>query len=331
MNKSHVMVLLLSSSLVFAQQELRTENYEKYPTTQSVRGKKQQSSKDGLLVAEGIMSYPGYGTTTKHFVIGQSGIAQSISTKVSKEEGTLLVSFMVNFSNVDASKELILLDLKVLTSAYKGNSFVQLAVKNQGSQFAMSLIDSKNPENRANPVNGFTYNEDHLVVLRISNFNTAKATCELFVDEAINNLKGSIAKLQGLQLPLKKQHEATGEILFTSVLHQDKKGTTTDGKAGLLKISRGTEKSINDLVNAESTKLVATNARQGVLQLFTNNTYQNAEIIIYGIAGNVVQRLSNVTINRNTQELRINQLQQGVYMFSIQDSKNQYQTKFIAK
>jgi hypothetical protein len=53
----------------------------------------------------------------------------------------LLVSFILNLSKADETKELQLLDLKVPTSMYKGNGFVQLAVKNRGrSLYSVLLI-----------------------------------------------------------------------------------------------------------------------------------------------------------------------------------------------
>lgn len=331
MNKKYVFVLLVCSSLGFAQQTLKTENYEKYATTKTTSGKIAKSINEGLF-AENLMAYPGYGTTQKHFVIGELGALQNIYTNVSKEENILLVSFILNLSKIDEKKEFHLLDLKVPTSMYKGNSFVQLAVKNVGKQFVFTLADSNNPENKAYPANTFNYNEDHLVVLKISNFNTIKAACELFTDEDITNLTGSIAKLQDLKLPANKEHENGNGILFTAVLHQSNKTSSTEGKVGLLKISRGKEKDIQDLVNTETTKLAASQAKQGILQLSSRESYKNAEIKIYNAAGNVVQLLSNInTVGRGVQEIRINPLNQGLYIFTIKDAQNQYQTKFIVK
>lgn len=331
MNKKYALLLLLSSSWMFAQQTLQTENYEKYTTTKSTSGKTVQSLNEGLF-AENLMAYPGYGTTRKHFVIGQLGAVQNVYTKVSKDENTLLVSFILNLSKADETKELQLLDLKVPTSMYKGNGFVQLAVKNRGKKFVFSLTDTNNPENRADPGNTFNYNEDHLVVLKVSDFNTAKAACELFADEDIANLSESIAKLQGLKLPANKEHENGNGILFTAALHQSNKASATEGKVGLLKISRGKEKDIRDLVNTETTKLAASQAKQGILQISSIESYKNAEVKVYNAAGSMVQLLSNINITgRGVQELRINPLSEGVYIFTIKDAQHQYQTKFIVK
>jgi hypothetical protein len=96
----------------------------------------------------------------------------------------------------------------------------------------------------------------------VSDFNTAKAACELFADEDIANLSESIAKLQGLKLPANKEHENGNGILFTAALHQSNKSSATEGKVGLLKISRGKEKDIRDLVDTKTTKLAASQAKQ---------------------------------------------------------------------
>ena len=329
MNKKHILVLLLSSSFAFAQEKLKEENYEKYITSREVN--RQTLSVNEGLFSEDLMSYPGYGTTKKYFVVGQLGITQNVSVEVDKDEKNLLVSFIVNFTKVDTAKELNLIELKVPNSMSVANTFVQLAVKNAGNRFALSLVDTNNTENRANPVNSYGYNEDHLVVMKVSNFNTNKATCELFMDTDVTNLGESIAKLEGLKLPANKIHENAKAIVLMASLHQAQKMATV-GKVGLLKIFKGSEKNIDkELMSENHTRLITSKAKQGSLQIVTNKVYRNAEVIIYNAAGSAVRVLSNVNLtDGNMQELKMDPLLEGLYIFTIKDTKNQFQTKFIA-
>jgi Secretion system C-terminal sorting domain len=206
------------------------------------------------------------------------------------------------------------------------NPAFRMSAKNNGASFFIGF--SKSSGATVFTSNSYAYGQNHLVVFKYSKFAGASDdTVTLYVDP---NYSAGVPATPDAQT-----FAGTDQTLAIDRLSiRQNAATGTFGRYGLVSVSSTwaglafPNLAANNF-NTSNFKVVANNAKAGILSINSNSNFENAKLSIYDLQGKaIVSKI--VSLTENTNEIAINPIQNsGVYIVEIITNDKKFTQKII--
>lgn len=230
------------------------------------------------------------------------------------------VGMVINLSSATTGSN----DFFRVMSGGNFNVACRMSAKNNGGSFFIGY--SKSGATTLYTTNSYAYGQNHLVIFKYSKLaGTTDDTVSVYVDPDFSAGLPAIADGQ--------TSAGTDQTLAIDILCVRQNSVTgTFGRYGLVSVSStwaglafpnlGT----NDY-KLTNFKVIANNAKAGILSINSNSNFENAKISIFDIQGKVIEtKILSLTESNN--EIAINQIQNsGIYIVEIIANDKQYTQK----
>ena len=275
------------------------------------------------------ISYTGYGTSANSFEIKPN--ADGCGTAFTPlTTGDIYVSFVINLSASQANNNS---DFFRVLSGGNFNTTFRLYAINAGFSFYISAAKGANGNPLVQSALSYSYNEDHLVVIKYSQFpGPGDDVLSLYIDPVY--LNGEPATPSATTNTGADQSGSIDRMAF----RQNWTNGMPTGKAGLVSVSTtwaglGFLPLSTTVFNSSEMFADSSRAKSGVLTINCKTAIENASLQIYTLSGTLTDtRLLSLADSQNT--IAIVPIQaDGIYIVEITDKSTQkkYSQKIMVK
>ncbi len=269
-------------------------------------------------VISSALNYSGYGTTTNSVEIkpNSDGCGTAFAPVTS---GDLYVAFVLNLSAAQANNNS---DFFRVMSGGNFNTTFRLYAINAGFSFYLATAKGANGNPIAQSALSYSYDQDHLVVVKYSQFPGAgDDSVSLYIDPVYANGEPATPSAT-----TNTGGDQSGNIDRMAFRQNWTNGMPT-GKAGLVSVAR----TWNDLTfipltttafsSNYSTTINSENAKNGSIAIASNAYSGNASLKIYSLTGALVEE-KNITLATSETNVNIRPLQSSIYVVEINTETN---------
>jgi hypothetical protein len=271
-------------------------------------------------IIETFLVYPDYGTADRALQLSpdKDGVGHLFPAVTS---GELYVAFVLNISNAQVSAGSNPNDFfRVMNGGAFTTTFRMNVVAVSGSTFSIGIKKGDSSNAYVTTPGAFNYNEDHLIVLRYSQFpGTNDDELRLYVDAPFSLGEPAVPTAISA-VPVTVGGDQSGN-LDRLAFRQNWTTGMPSGKTGLVSTAQtwqdlgfllGTEQ-----FNANSISISGGNAKNGQLMIQSNISLENATLKIVAINGAIIEN-KNITVEASTNTIAINPIRSsGIYIVEI--------------
>ena len=289
----------------------------------------------GATIEDNAMSYADYGSANKTLSLSPNtdGVGHYITPAVTT--GEIYVGMVINISSatvVPASSEPIDF-FRVLSGSSFNTAFRMLITPVTGSTFSIGIRKGDTSNVTVNTTATYSYNQDHLVILRYSTLPGANDDeLRLYVDPVYASGEPAIpTAISGL--PNGLGGDQAGNIDRLAFRQNAGPAGLPTGRVGLISTSTTWQGLTFTLANEQFNKntfVISSNqVKNGVLNVKSNITLEKARLTIYDMQGRTIAT-KFISLEETVNDISINPINSvGAYIVEITSENNQRFTQKI--